>query len=1060
MAEAQASGAELDELTVLMVGEGETLSEGVREALQRRGLTVLTSPTVGSTQAAIAIAPDLMLLVGDAASDGGHEVLGRLAASPLAAVVPVVILADDAALDDRLRAFRFGAAAVVPRSASVDAIAGKVAQLAQEIPERASRASGELGSTTLDDFVQLLSHELRAGILSVKPKGRPRDDTVRIVLGEGRTVADVVEKFVAQVRPLVQEAEVVRYEFHEQPGGTIALLGADDDGSRNDRADIRQMRVLLADDDVTRADAVAQELRERGANVVMTDLAGTRIERARDLDPAVLIIGDAELRGAGYQLVRRMREDRRLRWAFLLVVQWDDVWSPDDPAPLVDRIVNKLFSLAETERTLRARAQEGEPFDTRLEVVGPARLLRALAHGKGTFRALVHNRRAQIRVDFAQGLIAGAVAEVRDGEKKLYGPAALAAVLSVASGKVRIEPVASPAAANIMATVDAALSTAEAEEPPLRPSTIVKQPAGAERVGFARYTPAEPMPALGKNQPAATRKGISVPRPKPEHATKTGIAAPPSDARRPPPKPFLPPKPGAIPPPKVTLAGLPGKAPAWKPAPPRTDPTLPNPIPPPGTALDTTEPTTLPEARPPVVIPDTTEKTALPEATRGLAPDAPSAPQKHPSEAPLPVRKRPKRKPTLVGMPMPKSDARGDRPTGPVHNPPRGGPDATLDQIEPPTDVMELPPELRTGAGLPSSLPPPSPPADAAPVAAKPEATMPLETEDVEYGVDVSISEPPLPPPARASSVPPPRPSSFPPPRAKSVPPPAPVAPPSSEIASPFGASAPVPAHAQATMPLTTDDIDYAQISPPATPELARKRKASKAATWILAGGITAIVAVGVVAIVWLTGSGGEDERIGEVANGSGVEAVEVEGSEGSETEAETETETEAETETETETETEAGQTRRTPRPIPASEVPGRPVDAEVDAPSLSRRAQRLPEARREREALRYRVRGARALRRGQWPLALRMYRQSLGYEPASAEAHKGYAVALYRRGRAEEAVAWMRRAIELDGSNADWFVLLGDGYRELDDEESARAAWERALEVDPNNDAARSRLR
>ena len=52
----------------------------------------------------------------------------------MTSVVPSVLLTDEATVDEKLRAFRHGAAAVIERSASVDAIAQRVAELAREIP--------------------------------------------------------------------------------------------------------------------------------------------------------------------------------------------------------------------------------------------------------------------------------------------------------------------------------------------------------------------------------------------------------------------------------------------------------------------------------------------------------------------------------------------------------------------------------------------------------------------------------------------------------------------------------------------------------------------------------------------------------------------------------------------------------------------------------------------------------------------------------------------------------------------------------------------------------------
>ena len=43
--------------------------------------------------------------------------------------------------------------------------------------------------------------------------------------------------------------------------------------------------------------------------------------------PEVLLIGEAQVKGQGYELLRRMRRDTRLRWVSLLVVRWDEIWS-------------------------------------------------------------------------------------------------------------------------------------------------------------------------------------------------------------------------------------------------------------------------------------------------------------------------------------------------------------------------------------------------------------------------------------------------------------------------------------------------------------------------------------------------------------------------------------------------------------------------------------------------------------------------------------------------------------------------------------------------------------
>src|SRR5439155_24772400 len=132
-------------------GADKSFHTAIAAALAHHGVYVETTPAHGVVDAVVAAAPDLVLLVGDAASDGGSSVLAHLHATPHSSVVPVAILADDTALDERLRAFRHGAAAVIPRSASVDAIADRIEKLAREIPDRDTGTVGYVGEATLDD---------------------------------------------------------------------------------------------------------------------------------------------------------------------------------------------------------------------------------------------------------------------------------------------------------------------------------------------------------------------------------------------------------------------------------------------------------------------------------------------------------------------------------------------------------------------------------------------------------------------------------------------------------------------------------------------------------------------------------------------------------------------------------------------------------------------------------------------------------------------------------------------------------------------------------------------
>ncbi len=461
------------EPTVLLIGADSGFEPALRVALSRHRVYVETATPDTAVETVIVTAPDLVLLTNEAAADGGRALLARLAASPSSSVVPVAILDDNPALDLRLQAFRHGAAAVIPRSASMDAIAEQIARLAREIPERGGEALGQVGEATLAEFVGALSNELRSGILSVHAGPSSDQQPIRLVLGSGRPLAAFIDDFVTRVRRHVVHAEPLKYEFDDRAGGTVKLLDPNELDFASTPSGMQGLRVALADDDSARADSVAQELRSRGATVVVTDLqpSEARFARLRQVDPEILIAGEAHLQGHGYELLRRMRRDTRLRWASLLVVRWEEIWSDTLSVPTLDRLESAIGTLAEADRALIALADLGEAFDTRLEITGPARLLRALVNTPRALRITITNSRLVISIDLSDGLVVGASAHAPDDPGTTWeGAQALAGLMVLSSGRVQVDPVQQPAVTNLMATVDVALNMADSEHAPIAPS--------------------------------------------------------------------------------------------------------------------------------------------------------------------------------------------------------------------------------------------------------------------------------------------------------------------------------------------------------------------------------------------------------------------------------------------------------------------------------------------------------------------------------------------------------------------------------------------------------------
>ena len=218
---------------------------------------------------------------------------------------------------------------------------------------------------------------------------------------------------------------------------------------------------------------VAQELRRAGAIVVVTDLTPNDLQfaRLRQIDPTIVMVGEKTLHEGGYALLRRMRHDARLRWASLLIVRWEDLWSQDSPTPDLQATHGILADLSEPESSLRAQAVGENAFDVRLETMGPARLVRALASCPQTLRATVYNPRVAIQLDVAEGTVVSASGHTHaDSAHHFEGTAALSALLVLSSGRVHIEREQHVGSPNVMSTVDVALNMADAVESPIAPS--------------------------------------------------------------------------------------------------------------------------------------------------------------------------------------------------------------------------------------------------------------------------------------------------------------------------------------------------------------------------------------------------------------------------------------------------------------------------------------------------------------------------------------------------------------------------------------------------------------
>jgi CheY-like chemotaxis protein/predicted negative regulator of RcsB-dependent stress response len=375
-------------------------------------------------------------------------------------VLPVAIVSNDAVPKHEGSAFRSGAVAVVPRGAGADTIARRLAELAEEVPERPGLVHGRIDENNLQDIVNLVSRDTKTGILSIRsPRGVL--EGMPMVIETEHPSAHNMEVILDRLRDAMAASVPLEYEFHEASGGRLSALPAAMDAGDVDLQRLQGARIVILDSDQLRAEKLAHLLTARGVRVAAADFSAAVIPRIREIDPQVVVLDSSAVGGEGIEFVRAMRKDPQLRWASMLVVRWGDYWpeSSPTPEPSLAELAGRIFPLIDQDLEMARRAEDEVDFDTRLELIGPGRLLRALGSVPGVRHVAITGHKRGIEVDIADNSILGAYATLHEATAQtLQGMPALLALWGLNSGRVSVREQDLPSVANIMMPVDEALA--------------------------------------------------------------------------------------------------------------------------------------------------------------------------------------------------------------------------------------------------------------------------------------------------------------------------------------------------------------------------------------------------------------------------------------------------------------------------------------------------------------------------------------------------------------------------------------------------------------------------
>lgn len=306
-------------------------------------------------------------------------------------------------------------------------------------------------------------------------------------------------------------------------------------------ANVKGRRVAVMHPDPGSADALAQALRSRGAEVVALSLDPHALHRVEGFDPDAVVMEMTDFYGSCWEIVRALWQHPRLRFAPILLASPENVTSYAQGTPDVPSLCLAVQGVSESYAQLRDTCEKNAECTADLRALGPARVLRALTESQRAFRVQVSCSAASFEIDIAEGIIVGAQARALNAENDLYlGVHALALLMQQTRGQVTARLASHPAVTNVMAPLDTALHAAR--EAPPKPAAegdvALPLPAALPRSTEAAaqpFKPAKPEPLRSNNVslPSTRRTVQGLPPPsRPSRANNTGrlIAVVPRDA--------------------------------------------------------------------------------------------------------------------------------------------------------------------------------------------------------------------------------------------------------------------------------------------------------------------------------------------------------------------------------------------------------------------------------------------------------------------------------------------------------------------------------------------------
>ena len=179
---------------------------------------------------------------------------------------------------------------------------------------------------------------------------------------------------------------------------------------------VKGVRLLIVDGDPIRVDALAMDMRRLGAIVAVGDLSTNGYTQAAKFLPDAIVSEFVRPGEEGFQFIQTLRRHPLLRWSSIILSKWWKETGEGEGQVMLDQILDQLEELLAPIRIIEERIAAKRPLGDRIEMTGPAALLRLLANAKLTGVLFANDGWNKFSVELLGGKIVGAFRKGIDGK--------------------------------------------------------------------------------------------------------------------------------------------------------------------------------------------------------------------------------------------------------------------------------------------------------------------------------------------------------------------------------------------------------------------------------------------------------------------------------------------------------------------------------------------------------------------------------------------------------------------------------------------------------------------